>query len=278
MRLKNMIHGIVGDVLGSVYEAYQWNNKDLNLIVENGIDYSSVKSLFKEPKWVRKNQSWTDDTLCTLALYSAYSKDISPIESMVYFCKKYKSESIGFGKAFEKWLDNPKPYASYANGSLMRVGFIPYSNVSLAEKLRLGSQYTGISHNHFDCFKAVSSFIVISEKIKNGENYKTVIKKYLEENNYNKTVQDLHDDFKFEMNAMTTLLQSCVIVLESDSFEDILRNAFYVGGDSDTLGCVAGNLSSFIFGIPEVFKSIAIKSLEPYEDLYNLVIEFDEKF
>lgn len=272
-----MIHGIVGDVLGSVYEAYQWNNKDLNLIVNDGIDYSLVKSFFKEPKWVRKTQSWTDDSLCTLALYNAYTKNISPIESMVYFCNKYKSESIGFGKAFEKWLDNPKPYASYANGSLMRVGFIPYLNISLDEKLKIGSEYTGVSHNHFDCFKAVSSFIVLSEKLKQGENYKVVIKKYLEENNYNKTVQELHDDFKFEMNAMTTLLQSCVIVLESESFEDVLRNAFYVGGDSDTLGCVAGNLSSFIFEIPEEFKKIAIKSLEPYEDLYNLVIEFDKR-
>jgi len=272
-----MLHGIVGDVIGSVYEAYQWKNKNLELLLTKEINYDFVTPFFKEAKWVRKSQSWTDDTLCTLALYNAYSKQESPIESMVHFCKKYKNESIGFGKAFEKWLDNPKPYASYANGSIMRVGFIPYLNISVEEKLKIGQQYTGISHNHFDCFKAVSSFIVISEKLKNGEDYKKVIKEYLLENNYTKTVEDLHTDFKFEMNAMTTLLQSCVILLESNSFEEVLRNAFYVGGDSDTLGCVAGNLSSFVFELPKYLEEYALSTLKPFEDLYEIAIEFKNK-
>lgn len=270
-----MIHGIVGDVLGSVYEAYQWKNKDLDLILNSSIDMEKVTSFFKDPKWVRKAQSWTDDTLCTLALYNAYLNKVDPIESMVYFCKKYNNESIGFGRGFEKWLDNPKPYASYANGALMRIGFIPYINETLEEKLRIGREYTGISHNHYDCFKSVSSFIVISEKIKNGYNYKEVIKDYLVANNYNKTLEELHKEFKFEMNAMQTLLQACVVVLESNSFEDVLRNSFYVGGDSDTLACVACNLSSFVFEIPRELNEIAMNSLRPYDDLYELVNVFN---
>lgn len=97
------------------------------------------------------------------------------------------------------------------------------------------------------------------------------------ENNYTKTVEELHTDFKFEMNAMTTLLQSCVILLESNSFEDVLRNAFYVGGDSDTLGCVAGNLSSFVFKLPQHLEEHALNTLKPFEDLHSIVMDFKNK-
>jgi ADP-ribosylglycohydrolase len=272
-----MLHGIVGDVIGSVYEAYQWKSKDLKLLLEKDIDYKELTPFFKDAKWVRTSQSWTDDTLCTLALYNAYVKNTSPIDSMVHFCKKYKNESIGFGKAFEKWLDNPKPYASYANGALMRIGFIPYLDISLEEKLKIAQQYTGVSHNHADCFQAVSSFIVLSEKLKHNNDYKTIIGDFLSQNNYFKTVEQLHSDFKFEMNAMTTLLQSCVILIESESYEELLKNAFYVGGDSDTLACIAGNLSSFVFELPEYLEEYALSTLKPFEDLNNLVIDFKSK-
>lgn len=138
----------------------------------------------------------------------------------------------------------------------MRIGFIPYLDISLEEKLKIAQQYTGVSHNHADCFQAVSSFIVLSEKLKHNNDYKTIIGDFLSQNNYFKTVEQLHSDFKFEMNAMITLLQSCVILIESKSYEELLKNAFYVGGDSDTLACIAGNLSSFVLSCQSILKNM----------------------
>lgn len=271
-----MIAGIIGDVIGSIYEAHQWQVKDLDLIQSGDFDKALIKPFFENSKWMRKEQSWTDDTLCTLALYHSYTNKLSPIDSMVYFCSKYKNESIGFGKSFEKWISSPTPYASYANGSIMRIGFIPYLDLSLDDKLKLGQEYTGISHNHSDSFQAVSSFILLSEKIKSGGDYRKILTDFLKYYKFEKNVLDLHNEFNFEMNAMKTLLQACVVVLESDSFEDVLRNTFFVGGDSDTLACVACNLSSYIFSPPEYLKSYSFESLKPFDDLFDIAKGFEK--
>lgn len=116
-----MIAGIIGDIIGSVYEAHQWANKDISLIQSLPFDKAIIKPLFKEAKWVREDYSWTDDTLCTLALYKAFYTNSSPVSTMVELCKKYQNETIGFGRSFEKWLDNPVPYQSYGNGAVMRI-------------------------------------------------------------------------------------------------------------------------------------------------------------
>ena len=106
-----MLGGIIGDVIGSVYEAHQWQAKDLPFVLTVPIaNIKDIKPMFKDLKWVREKQSWTDDTLCTLGLYHAYIYKEDPTKSLVSFCKAHNDEATGFGKAFTKWLDNPTPY------------------------------------------------------------------------------------------------------------------------------------------------------------------------
>lgn len=273
-----MIAGIVGDVIGSVYEAHQWVTKDQPLIQPLPLNTPLIKPLFEKAKWVRNDYSWTDDTLCTLALYSAYINQTSPIDSLLHFCNKYKEQSIGFGKSFEAWLDNPVPYESYANGCIMRIGFIPWLKISLQEKLKIGREYTTISHNHPDSFEAVEKFIILSAQLESerliGNVSKVSIKELLNHYNYTETVDSLHNAFKFEMNALQTFLQACVIVLESNSIEEVLVNSFYVGGDSDTLACIAGNLAGMIYSVPKNLVDLAHLTLKDHNDLYYLVKHF----
>lgn len=94
-----MIAGIVGDIIGSVYEGQQWSNKNLSLIWQDS-NKSAIKPILKNLSFVRKKQSWTDDTLCTLALYDAYINKKDYATNLQYFCKKYQSDVIGFGKSF----------------------------------------------------------------------------------------------------------------------------------------------------------------------------------
>lgn len=270
-----MIAGCIGDIIGSVYEGRQWARKDLELIQPLPLNSIFVPDLLKNTKWVRADYSWTDDSLCTLALYHAYINDKSPVESLVYFCKKYGDESIGFGGNFKKWLDNPVPYGSFANGSIMRIGFIPYLNLTLKEKLDLGISYTNISHNHQDSLNAVREFILLTHhlRLKTASN-RFLLNEVLNKYTFNKTVEMLHNEAKFEMNALQTFLQACVVVSESSHFEDVLKNCFYVGGDSDTLACVAANIASHVFTVPTELIHLVDTKFKGYPDLNELLKHF----
>lgn len=276
-----MLAGIVGDVIGSVYEAHQWSTPDLKLIEPLPFDTQKIVPLFDNLKWVRKNYSWTDDTLCALALYHAWRERRPATESLLYFCRLYGNETIGFGKAFNAWIDNPVPYQSLGNGALMRLGFLPYLPLSLREKQQLGYEYTAVSHNHADSFQAVHDFVYLTYIMAMEDDVvakKEHIARLLQAHDFEKTVQQMHDENIFEMNCLQTLLQSCAIVLESESMEEVYRGAFYVGGDSDTLGCIAANIASWIFPVEQGHLDFALNTLKPFEDLHELATHFQQHY
>lgn len=269
-----MIAGIIGDVIGSVYEAYQWQNKNLALIQPLPLtNNKDIKTKFNNTKWVRKQYGWTDDSLCTLALYHAYIHQKDPTKVLQDFCKRYMSNDIGFGKSFQAWIDNPIPYESFGNGSIMRIGFIPYLDISLEEQQQLGKKYTEISHNHPDSFQAVEGFINIANELKN--NNKDILNIFLDQHQFNKNIEQMHQEFIFEMNALQTLLQAIVIIKESSSIEEVLINCFYVGGDCDTLACITLNLAAMIYEIPMELWSFSKEKFESYPELKLLIEHFE---
>ncbi len=272
-----MIGGIIGDVLGSVYEAYQWKHKNQPLIITNPVsEMTDVIPLFKDLKWVRRTQYWTDDTLCTLGLYNAYINNLNPSTGLADFCNKYKNQSTGFGKNFEEWLNNPESTGnSYGNGAIMRLGFIPNLNITLPEKLKLAQAYTRITHNHTDSLTAVKDLILIAEVLKLTKDKKYILD-YLEAYNIQETVESYHTQFKFELNVQKTLHQVMVILNESTSFEDVMRNCFYVGGDSDTLACIAGNLAALLYEIPDYLIQFTMKCFITESELLNLIDHFNK--
>lgn len=279
-----MIGGIIGDIIGSVYEAHQWASKELPLIQTLPIDKNVVIPLLKDTKWVRADYGWTDDTLCTLALYKAYIENTDFAETLKEICNRNVNDSIGFGKAFKSWLSEeiPKPYNSFANGSIMRVGFIPFLNIPLSKKLRLGYEMTKISHNHLDSYQAVQDFIMIAHTLKedvtNKDKSKDCLRVYLDNREFALTVEDMHKQNKFELNALSTLYQAVSIVYESNSFEETLRNTFYVGGDSDTLATVACNLASILYPIPQDLLHMIEATMSMNKELNDLVVHFVENY
>lgn len=273
-----MIGGIIGDIVGSVYEGKQWNKRDLSLF--QTFPFEEVSDVLKNTKWVRTTPGWTDDSLCSLALFSAYHNKRSPVDEMVRLCKKHANEATGFGGNFTKWLDNPVPYGSYANGSIMRIGFVNHLNLSLQEKLDLVYDNTIISHNHEDSIKAVIDFVTLVEEIKdkNLTDKKAAILSYLHSVNWNETVESLHAKKVFDMNALVTFKQALTIVLESHSFEDVLKLSCYVGGDTDTIACVAGNIAEHLWDIPMNFVMLVFDTFYDKEvddrELFELVNTF----
>lgn len=140
--MENMIRGIIGDIVGSIYEGKQWTKKEQNLISVNAECISVIKSEIE----IRDSQTITDDSICTIGLYHAYKKGLrgkDAARELSDYCKQHYH--VGFGKSFQNWIDNPEPYGSYANGCLMRLGFLEY--VPIEERLEIALNYTNISHN-----------------------------------------------------------------------------------------------------------------------------------
>lgn len=277
-----MIGGIIGDVIGSVYEAHQWTSKDLPFIQPLPIDKTINVPVFKDTKWVRTSYGWTDDTLCTLGLYKAYTQKTDYATTLQDVCVRNLSDAIGFGKSFKNWLTDRAPYNSFANGCVMRIGFIPFLPLTLSKKLALGHEVTKISHNHLDSYQAVQDYITLCHALKedvlNKDYSKSCLKTYLENQEFTLNVEAMHEKNKFELNSLYTLCQAVAIVHESNSFEEVLRNTFYVGGDSDTLATVAGNIASIIYPIPQDLMQIAELAMATNKELYDLVIHFSENY
>ncbi len=278
-----MITGFLGDIIGSVYEGRQWIDESLQIVQSLPLDENLAPNILKKDKFIRSSYSWTDDSLCTLALYHSYINNSDPIKSLVYFCKKYESEATGFGKSFRNWLDNPIPYHSFGNGAIMRIGFIPYLDITCEEKISLAYDYTSLSHNHLDSYTSVIDFIILTENLikysgKTIEYKKGILKSFLEKYDFNKTVKSMHNDKKFEINSLQTFLQAVRIVYESENETDFLRKSFYIGGDSDTLACVAGNISAFFWPLKKDYNNFVLSKFEGYDDLHSLIVHFNKRY
>lgn len=233
-----MLGAIIGDVVGSVYE---WNN-----IKTKGFE------LFKP------NCFFTDDTVMTVAVAKAllltrekqsktkekvsFKKEL--IEQMQDFGKRFPN--AGYGGMFAGWLmsNNPKPYNSYGNGSAMRVSPCGYIAVTLDEALLLAKASAEVTHNHPEGIKgaeATASAIFLARCNRS----KNEIKEYIQDNFYplDKSLDEIRPSYSFNETCQETVPQAIQAFLESVDFEDAIRNAISLGGDSDTLAAITGSIA-----------------------------------
>lgn len=273
-----MLGAIIGDIVGSIYE---WNNiktKDFNLF--------SKKCFF------------TDDTVMTVAVADAImngGKSENYIESMKLWGKSYLNR--GYGGAFYKWLisNSSEPYNSWGNGSAMRVspcGWVAKLDIPIEEGLKqtedLAKASAEVTHNHPEGIKgaqatAAAIFYMRHGKSKNAVNeYKEILKDYIQ-NKYKYelqyTIDEIRPTYTFNESCQGTVPQAIVSFLESKDFEDAIRNAISLGGDSDTLAAITGSIAEAAYGIPEDIKEKALSYFndpldEPIKDLYKKWINF----
>lgn len=258
---KDVILGaIIGDIVGSRFELN--NNK-------NG----------KQFEFLNKFCRFTDDTTMTLAVAKAFldsNSDYSDlkdnvIKSMVELGKKYPN--CGYGPSFCRWINSEthEPYKSYGNGSAMRISSVGVIAKDIDEIKKFTTVITNVSHNHPDSIngsEVVAIAIYMSLKGKDKEE----IKQYIE-NNYFK-INDLKiNEMKprdFHINCVETVKQALSSFMESTDFEDAIRNAISLGGDSDTLASITGGIASAYYGIPDEINNEALKYLDDYLiDIHN---------
>lgn len=265
-KTKSIFGAIIGDIVGSRFEFDNIKSKDFEL-------FDSECSI-------------TDDSYMTIACakalleYKSDSRDLSEIakECFQSIGREYQSS---YGKQFHLWLisEDPKPYNSFGNGSAMRISPVAYVSANIEEVKVLSKKITEISHNHPEGIKgaeatAIATYLALSGKDKNS------IKKYISDNYYNLDfkLDYIRDSYGFDGSCQGTVPFALEAFFESSSFEDAIRNAISIGGDSDTIGAICGGVAGAYYGVPEDLVLEAKKKFRFKEDLLEIIRDFEEKY
>ncbi len=248
-----MMGAIIGDIVGSVYE---WHN---------------IKT--KEFPLFRDDCFFTDDTVMTIAVAEALmngGEQDDFIDAMKKYGRMYPD--AGYGGRFGAWLfsDSREPYHSWGNGSAMRTAAVGWRFDSLEETRRIAALAAEVTHDHPEGIKGAESTAAAIFLARMGHS-KEEIKGYTEREfgyDLSCTLDEIRPTYQFNESCQDTVPQAIIAFLESTDFEDAIRNAISLGGDSDTLAAITGSIAEAAYGVPEWIQDKAWEYLdEPLRDV-----------
>lgn len=237
-----MIGAIIGDIVGSRFEFNNAKTTDFKLFTSEC--------------------SFTDDTICTVAIADAILTGKSYRDSVHDWCRKYPHPMGGYGGSFARWVasDNPQPYNSFGNGSAMRVSPIGlYFDNEFGDVLNEAQKSAKITHDHPEGIKGAQVIAMCVWMMRKGYT-KADMKSYVE-SEYGSIPKFVPFSNPFDETCMNAVPVSVSCVLNSTSFEDAIRNAMIVGGDSDTIGAITGGIAEAMYGVPNYIKHFALPYL-----------------
>lgn len=213
-------------------------------------------------------------------LNSNFTEDDINKKAIKYF-KEYgrKYPDAGYGGRFFGWIfsDNIKPYNSFGNGSAMRVSPCGFLANSIEEAKFLSKAVTEVTHNHPEGLKGAEATAVCIYLAKTNHSIDE-IREYVNNNYYkiNFKLDDIRKTYKFNETCQDTVPQAIEAFLESTDFEDAIRNAISIGGDSDTLAAITGGIAEAYYGIPDNIKEIAYSFID--ERMMDVIKDFYERY
>lgn len=183
----------------------------------------------------------------------------------------------GYGSTFINWIfcENPEPYYSYGNGAAMRISPVGFVANSLEEVKELSKKVTEVSHNHPEGIKGAEATAVAIFMARNGST-KEEIKEYINQNYYpmDFTLDEIRDSYQFDVSCQGSIPQALMAFFESNDFEDAIRNAISIGGDSDTIAAICGGIAEAYYGIPDSIRNEALTYLD--ENLLMILDRFEK--
>lgn len=254
-----MLGAIVGDIIGSAYEFTEQKRYDFELLPQGS--------------------RFTDDSVMTIAVaywLCNYIEEDHPqeklIETMQMFGRKYPF--AGYGSSFNSWLwsENPQPYNSWGNGAAMRVSPVGLYAETLDEALDLAKRTAEISHNHPEGIKGAQAVAAAVWMAKHGQT-KDEIRDYITrmfQYDLARTVNDIRPTYQWNVSCQGSVPESIICFLEGKDFMDVVRLAVSLGGDADTMACIAGSIAVCIYPIP---KEICMKCMERLPDELQNTLE-----
>jgi ADP-ribosylglycohydrolase len=260
-----MLGAIIGDIVGSRFEFNNHRSKDFELFTEGC--------------------SVTDDSIMTLAVAKAILSCDGNWERLGEHAVKYmqtigrKYPDCGFGSMFKKWVfdNDPKPYNSFGNGAAMRVSPCGFITQTEDEAKLFAQKVTEITHNHPEGLKGAEAVAVVVFLARNGAT-KNEIKERIEKGYYalDFNLDSIRESYQFNESCQGTVPQAIKAFIESVSFEDAIRNAVSIGGDSDTLAAITGGIAEAYYGIPLDLKRKALVYLD--RELRDIYREWEKFF
>ena len=254
-----MIGAIIGDIAGSRFEFNNHRSKEFDLLT----DSCSV----------------TDDSIMTLAVARAILEASKAMPSgtdgfyaaLSELTVKYLREigrrypRCGFGGRFYRWIfsDNPQPYNSFGNGAAMRISPAGFIAKTEREAIRLSHTITAVTHNHAEGIKGAEATTVAIMMARRGA-LKSEIRQRIARDYYplEFTIDEIRPTYRYHASCQETVPQAIEAFLESDSFEDAVRTAISLGGDSDTLAAITGSIAEAYYGVPADLKEAALGYLD----------------
>ena len=254
-----MIGAIAGDIIGSVYEGHPIKTK--------------VFPLFS------KHSKFTDDTVLTIAIADAILHKTEYSDSLIQYGRQYPD--AGYGMAFYQWIfsHDHHPYNSWGNGSAMRVSPVGFAFDAEAAVLEEAERTAAVSHNHPEGIKgaqATALAIFLARKTRD----KRCIQKEIQHRfgyDLDRRLDDIRPGYRFDVSCQGSVPEAVIAFLESEDFEDSIRNAISLGGDSDTIACITGGISQSFYGsVPENIV-LGVRRQLP-EKMLRIIDRFNEVY
>jgi ADP-ribosylglycohydrolase len=254
-----VLGAIAGDVIGSVHEVARTKTKDFPLLTPES--------------------RFTDDTVLTVAVADCLLNERDYVDALHDYFHAYPD--AGYGGTFYDWANarRREPYQSWGNGSAMRVSPVAYVVTTLDEVLAEAKRSAEVTHDHEQGIRGAQASAAAVFLARTGKS-KQDIREYIEENfDYflGETLDELRPTYQFSASCQWSVPQSIIAFLESTDYEDAVRNAISLGGDADTMACIAGSIAEAYYGgVPARIAEAVLSRLD--DRLRSVVREFRSRF
>jgi len=254
-----MLGAIAGDVIGSRFERDGFKSKEFPLFTKASI--------------------FTDDTAMTIAVADALLNNKAYEQALKSWGRRYPL--AGYGGTFRQWLAGlvKGPYNSWGNGSAMRVSPVGWLCNTLEEVLTEAEASAAVTHNHPEGVKGAQAIAVCIFLARTGHEKEAIRDYCIETFGYNlrRKIDDIRIYYSFDVSCQGSVPEAIIAFLESDDFEDAIRNAISLGGDSDTIAAMAGSIAEAYYGnVPQEIVDGVAQRLP--EDMKNILAQFQGMF
>ncbi len=260
-----MLGALIGDIVGSRFEWHNIKTKEFTLLTH---------SCFV-----------TDDSIMSLAIAKAIlmcNGDYRKLSDLAVKCMQEVGRPYphcGYGGMFRHWIysDDPAPYNSFGNGAAMRVSACGFAAASLEEAVNMSRMVTEVTHSHPEGIRGAEATTVAIFLARQGISI-LEIRDYINAHYYpmDFTLEGIREEYAFDETCQGTVPQALMAFFESEGFEDTIRNAISLGGDSDTLAAIAGGIAEAYYGIPADIRKHSLTFLD--KRLLQILMDFENVY
>jgi len=262
--VRLMLGAIAGDIIGSVYEGKK--------------AWQEAKTAEFEPLFA-SDARFTDDTVLSVAVADSILHGGDLVDLLKQYARSYPG--AGYGGTFRRWAesDDREPYNSWGNGAAMRVSPVGFAYDVLDEVLLRARWTAEVTHNHPDGIKGAQATAAAIYLARTGSD-KEEIRDYIERKfryDLSARLDDIRPGYRFDVSCRGSVPPALLAFLESTDFESAIRLAVSLGGDSDTIACIAGGVAQAYYGgVPDAIREETLARLD--DELLGVLEDFEKRF